>query len=145
MQRNFERILGYHKQMNEDAYSVPKGLKGKLTSYSIPVETAIGQTKKRVVFMPVRNAYRFQTGLDWKKKPTLVVHNGATGNDRWQVDDFKTGLLIAGYFQTRDEAATAAMRTLQEQGEKGYYDAQKTFLKGLKAGNAPINRLEIPR
>ena len=142
--REFERILGYHKQMNADAYSVPKGLKGKLTSYLLQTETAGGTTEKRVVFMPVRNAYRFETGLAWKKPPTIVVHDGETGNSRWQADDFQTGLLIEGYFDTRDAAASAAINALEEQGEERYWTVQKAFLKQLKAATAPINRLETP-
>ena len=132
----YRKVLGYHKQMRSDAYTVPKGLKGKLVPYTLDEGT-------EVVFMPVGKAYQVNLKLGWQKKPVIVVHNGETGNGHWQADDFETGLLVVGYFQTRDAAMDAVFSELIDIGEKRYWENQKRLVKRLRKAKAPVNILEI--
>ena len=136
----FQKVLGYHVQLNANAYRLPEGLKGALEKYRIVRDAK----ESEIAMMPIgKNCYTFPIAPDWKKVPVLVVHRGSTGKGKWQVDESITGLGIVSGYATRDAAVTAVRAALQKVGESSFWQAQQAVCRALRAGKVPINQVEI--
>ena len=132
-----EKVLGYHRQLNADAYQTPKGLTGAPERYRF---TRNGQ-EKEIVMAPVgRNIYHVPMQLGWNKNPVLVVHKD--GN-RWQVDDAVSGLAIVVGHESRQDAIAAVRTELQRAGEERFWKAHQEACRALRSAKAPLNKVEI--
>ena len=136
----FEKVLGYHAQLNANAYTVPDGLKGALEKYRIVRDG----TEIEIAMMPIgKYCYTFPIALDWKQVPVLVVHLGSLGKGKWQVDEGITGLGIVSGYDTRDAAVAAVRAELQKVDEQVFWKVQQAGCRAMRAAKVPLNQVEI--
>ena len=137
---SFKKMRGYHRQIAAPAHRVPDGLKGSLEKYKIKRS---GKTQE-IMMSPIgRSVFQCPFPLNWKKKPILVVHRGENASGAWQIDEAITGLLLFSGSETREAALGEVLVDIEQQGEKRFWELHADVCRGMKAGNVPMNVVEI--